>query len=1519
MKVHATIQRLSQALLVALLFLIPASGFGQGNENPNIPDDVKNSNAFKRAQWFIDSRDIPSDEGKPAEEYFRLLTNEMERTGYYRKTETGGEFAPPPPAGSLSWSNIGPAGIQANGALNGSGWGTVSGRVRALAVHPSDANTAYIGAAAGGIWKTTNGGTSWSDIGAGLASLTFGAIGIDPNNPNTVYAGGGEILYNFNPWLYDGQGLFKSTNGGSTWTNITNGFGSQTHFGAIAVSKHNSNYVFAALGSGYWHLGSLSNEGVWRSTDAGTTWTKVLAQTDAHDVWVHPDSANYIYAAIGGAQANAGIWRSTDNGVNWTKTSVGLPSGGSIGRIQAAQSPSSPATMFAIIYGAGTKLYKTTDGGAGWFQVSVGVQLGGNYGDGWRDQGWYDLCVAVHPTNPSIVMTGNVELHRTTNGADMSVLRTNPAGAWFSPCHVDYHIIRFSPSTPNTVYLGCDGGVYKSTDAGATWASVNNGINTIQFYRIASDPNNKNKIFGGAQDNGNFRTTNGGTAWGMTTTGDGMYCAVDRGNSSIVYASTQYGSHYKSVDGGASFADMAYTNAGWLSPLVIHPTNSSTLYVMNTSIYKSTNSGTSFPLLASGVASDYINSFDISPVNPAKMAFSANDAFSNLGQVRVSSDSGSTWTTVSGSIGGTTRYISRVVMHPTQENTLFAVRSGFVAGEKIFRSTNLGSTWTNITGNLPNIPHNDIVVDPIHTDEYYVANDFGVYHTTDAGATWTREGTGMPFVPAMDLEIMDFGTDRVLRAGTHGRSLYEAALDLPIADLEVTSITSNAASIVTGQNVTYTITINNIGTATATNVTLTDNLPSTLTYVSCNVVSGPAGACGGAGNNRTIAWASFPAGQTAVVTIVATVNCNVANGTIITNNISIASVPADGSLANNTGSRAITASNPAPVFATFPADIIANTGPGNTTCTVVVSNLGSYSVTDNCAGVTVAITGVPPANTYPLGATNITYTATDAGGAVTVKTQKVTVVDNTPPVAICPAGTTVEADNNDKAPVPNAVAGTTATDNCTASGSLVKTQNPLAGTLVGLGVNNITVSVKDQANNTGTCNTTLTVIQRVIISPSVPELYVAFGCASPLSFSKSFTINNSGGHFGGGLLQWTATTSAAPITITSAAGFEGDQCVITVNPAGLAPGNYTYYLTITAWNSVSMTPGKNSPYQFPVYVRVEPNVPSVTQTNTVTNSWTAFTNSYGQTFAEVKSNGGNIAGFTVTAYPCTNPPTYPRVNFARRYWKYTAPGAVNVDIRGYYTDSEGKPRVVQPANLVFWQQAVVPGTWVNKGGTSNTSKNYVELTGVTNTAGNWMVAHPWVAWYPKPIVMNIAEASYNRSTRMNDLSWSTQINTEMGGFIIERTFGADPDVNDWHEVGALEFSRNGSYRFSDPVEGEGTYFYRVSTWDREGNYFVSPEIRVLVSKTPGDFNLAQNYPNPFNPETVIAFTLPATEQVSLKVYDMYWREIATLVNGVKPAGTHEVRFNASGLPSGTYFYRIQAGVNQETRKMSLTK
>ena len=769
---------MKKTYILLILFVLPSFVIQaqQASIWDRVPEDVRKTNPFKRFEWFYRQRALPYDT-IPLYTYIYELNKEIHKIkdGVYREN-------------IMPWVSVGPSGIQ-NPSFS-SHWGVSSGRVRAVAVHPDDPLTVYIGAASGGIWKTTNGGEGWSDIGSDLESLVFGAIAVDPNNPNIIYAGSGEIIA-FLSRMPDGRGLFKSTDAGISWSQINNGIGNYTHFGDLVVDPNNSNTIIAALGSGYFYSGNMPNEGIWRSTDSGGSWARTLNVQDAFDIVFHPTIPNLVYAAIGGYNSSSGFYISTDAGDTWTQSNSGLQTPYTIVRMQIDISISSPNILYGIIYDGQDntpKVYKTTNGGNSWFQISTGVMLSGYGGtSGWYDQGYYDLCIAVNPANSDHVILGNVELHETTNGSDFSVRRI-PGGTniWGSVVHVDYHKLVFAPSNPNYLYTGCDGGIYKSMDAGETFLSVNNGISSIQFYKIASSPFDPSNMIGGAQDNWSSITFDlGQTPWVAVVSGDGMDCFFDYEDSLIVYASAQFGYLTRSTDGGLHFYNFANINGAWITPYFLHPTNHTTIYAANQSVLRSTDNGSSWETLAENVTADLIYPMTQSQVNPDLLILAGSGSWTTNPEIKISTNGGINWNDVTNNVPGEPRYVSSVVTHPSEANTMYIVRQGFGAGNKVYKTTDLGSTWVNISGNLPDLPCIDLFVDPYNKDPYntnhlYIGNDIGVYKSIDGGITWNYVSEGIPFVAVTNFDYVRTGYTGKLRVGTYGRSAYETDLTIPV-------------------------------------------------------------------------------------------------------------------------------------------------------------------------------------------------------------------------------------------------------------------------------------------------------------------------------------------------------------------------------------------------------------------------------------------------------------------------------------------------------------------------------------------------------------------------------------------------------------------------------------------------------------------------------------------------------------------------------------------------------------------
>lgn len=776
----------------------------------SVPSEIKKSKAYKRFEWFYRQRAFPLD------------TISVEA---FRRTRQQEQARQRMASAQLAWIPIGPEGVDYSAAFP-ERWGVCAGRVRAIAVHPANANIVYIGAASGGIWKTTDGGSTWASLSDDLACLSFGAIAIDPVDPANVYAGSGEANLSLDNYTYEGAGLFRSTNAGGTWELINSDFGLRTSFAALHVNPHNRAIVFAALVDNRRTPGS-DNAGLWRSTDAGTTWTSVLGNRDVFDVTVHPnpDSSSIVYASVGGV-FDGGFYISRDGGSSnsWTLSVNGLPPTPQINRMQISFARSTLSTLYAVVYSVPpldtTRAFKSTNGGESWIHISAGVPLGG-YRDFlpvgyWEDQGWYDLCIAVNPANENEVYVGNIELHRTMDGSNFSPVRVFPGiSSWHSPAHVDYHTVAFAPSGGNVMYLGCDGGVYRSDQGGGTsWTDINSGISTTQFYRLASHPSNPSFIMGGAQDNGVFRTTDGGSgAWELVNGGDGMECFVDYSYPTIVYASTQNGNLLRSTDGGTwgSFSGITsglFGRATWVAPFFMHPTQSNTLYTARQRPFMSTDRGNTWIPLRDQDIHWPITAMAQSTANPSNMIFATSMWESPYGpSIYSTSDGGTTWLPQPQL---PPRWISRLVFHPTEGNTAFAVVSGFSLSTPnepghIFRSTNLGATWADVTSNLPDVPCNDLFVDPQNVNNYYVANDLGVYFSSNSGSSWQREGIGMPFVPAMDFSY--FGATRMLRVGTHGRGAYQAPLPLS-ATITVTSPTGGEAWPVGGTRIVQWTSVN---------------------------------------------------------------------------------------------------------------------------------------------------------------------------------------------------------------------------------------------------------------------------------------------------------------------------------------------------------------------------------------------------------------------------------------------------------------------------------------------------------------------------------------------------------------------------------------------------------------------------------------------------------------------------------------------------------------------------------------
>jgi photosystem II stability/assembly factor-like uncharacterized protein len=683
------------------------------------------------------------------------------------------------------WTTEGPANIGA--------------RVNSLAIHPTNENIMYAGFERGGVWKTTNGGTSWLPIFDAESTLSGGDICLDPSNPNNVYVGTGDPSIPFT--TFSGNGVYKSLNAGSTWANI--GLTAMGVISRVAVSPNNSNTIYAAaMGKPFLRD---NNRGLYKTTNGGTTWTQVLFinnETGITDMVINPTNPQEIYVAAmtcirsytenKRASVETKILKTTNGGTTWTVVQGGLPVGEEHNRIGLTMCKSQPNVLYAVYTDpsfAYEGIYKTTDSGANW--TVVGDANSGIDVNMYNGFGWYFGQIRVNPTNPDEVTVLSVEMWSSQDGG-LSWFKSVPP--WYTyEVHADKHAMVYTNT--GKIIIGTDGGIYRSdvlTDNtnGNTWTDIEN-IPCTQFYHVAHNPHNSTTYHGGAQDNGST-TGNAAnlTAWTRDYGGDGFQSRFHKTDPNIIYYETQNGGIVGTIDGGASTfgvrgSEAATERTNWNTPYILSPHNQNTLYYGCQSLYKSTDNGQTSVKISDTLTGNItwlksahtITSIDESPVTVGKLYVGTGN-----GYLWRSLNGGTSWDSIHQN-GLPRRYLTSVVASPSNSNRVFATFSGYKLNDNtphVFRSDNNGTTWTSIRGNLPNFVINDIFVMPNRNDQIlFVATDVGVFGSLNAGTTWERLGTNMPLIPINDIEYNP--TLNTLIAGSFARGIlsYPMAVLLP--------------------------------------------------------------------------------------------------------------------------------------------------------------------------------------------------------------------------------------------------------------------------------------------------------------------------------------------------------------------------------------------------------------------------------------------------------------------------------------------------------------------------------------------------------------------------------------------------------------------------------------------------------------------------------------------------------------------------------------------------------------------
>jgi len=658
----------------------------------------------------------------------------------------------------------------------------IGGRITDLAIHPSDLNTIYVGAASGGVLKTTDLGTTWENTFTEATTISIGAVAIDPNNPEVLYAGTGEA--NASSYSFLGDGMYKTTNGGENWENI--GLNTSAYVGRIIVDYSNSENVYVAACGNLFSVGG--ERGIYRSQNGGMDWEQVLFVNDSTsgvDLVQHPENPEILYAAMWERKRGlnfrnsfgdgSGIWKSTNGGDTWEEMTNGVPTGSNVGRIGLAIAKSNPEVLYAVYDMPNTEVsvYKTNDGGNIWSQTNDNTLDGMN-----SSFGWYFGQIRVDPVNENRVYVFGVDMYRSDNGGNSW---NHIAGYFnFNEIHVDHHAMFIDENT-GRIFEGNDGGLYISDNYGEDWQKLNK-LGITQFYDIEIDYLMPHRLYGGTQDNNTVRTLTGATgSWQAILGGDGFYSLVDYTNNDNIYAESQNGGLYKSTDGGWDFdyiaGQMDSDRINWSAPLIMHPEDPETLYFGTHRVWKTTNGGWNWTPVSGDITQGSSGSFHtlttlaISSLNPAIVLAGSAD-----GRVHISTTNGLVWNDISE--GLPVRWITRVETDPFDENTIYATVSGFrweEAQPHVFKSTDLGENWINISGNLPDLPVNNIKLDPENEGYMFVGTDAGVYYTEDGGEYWENIMSNLPNVPVTAMKIHN--PTRKLVIGTYGISAYSIDLD----------------------------------------------------------------------------------------------------------------------------------------------------------------------------------------------------------------------------------------------------------------------------------------------------------------------------------------------------------------------------------------------------------------------------------------------------------------------------------------------------------------------------------------------------------------------------------------------------------------------------------------------------------------------------------------------------------------------------------------------------------------------
>lgn len=657
-----------------------------------------------------------------------------------------------------SWEQIGPVD---NPAVNGYTAFPGKGRINVVAEDPNNTNIMYAGAASGGVWKTTDNGSTWIPLTDNFAGLGVTDILIDPNNTNIVYVATGDE----DGTSVSSIGLFKSTNSGSTWeaTGLTFLLSEEEYIRDIAFEPGNSNTIYA-----------LTNREIKKSTNAGASFSNANVTTPFNDftenfqtIVFDPNTTNVVVSDYFG-----GVYVSTDSGENFDLHRVFEGDNQPL-ILKLSTTPDDTEHFYGINEKGEFSKYRFN------FNNTADDLIFSTTIAGFDSQEGYNMPMAISPTNKNHVIVGGVNGYISTdNGASFSLVLNaynEPAGVGFY-VHPDHHHFSFL-SDGVTVLNGHDGGIHKGTFNGAanTWVDLSPGLVITQSYNIAiTQSQNGDDFIMANQDNDGFSKVekDGKRQWVSAIAGDGTSAGINFNNTKVRYLGSIQGWLDRTNDGYASRYDSAIqilpsiSQAAFVSPMVVHPVTPTTIYAAHSDLKKSTNQGDSFTALNTGL--ETIDFVEVVTNGPSTRIYVINEE----GECKRSDNDGVSWTSITSPSG---QMINSFAATPNS-NVVYATVRGYSNGNKVFKSVNNGSSWTNISDGLPNIVMNEVILKVDSSNEtLYVASELGVYSWNNTTNTWSKMDSNLPNVRVDDLKINY--TDQDLYAGTYGRGMWRINIE----------------------------------------------------------------------------------------------------------------------------------------------------------------------------------------------------------------------------------------------------------------------------------------------------------------------------------------------------------------------------------------------------------------------------------------------------------------------------------------------------------------------------------------------------------------------------------------------------------------------------------------------------------------------------------------------------------------------------------------------------------------------